>query len=580
MHLPVFLLSSIIAVFLLAPMASSGEFCPVSEIPISGGTVVSPVSASMTITGYIFPDEAGDDGFVKILANILHSYPCPLVICCDEKIELRDVLDIPEDREDIFRKYMRTEWRLQKMKNDISTRGSHTTTAEVEKIEQTKNEMEALEKQWKTEEQALTSQSSTMGESVRTEEECQRTWKDALDLIERESANYHVTPHKNFIEMAWGSQESIETMKGNLSKEVPPISFLATSPEQFLPMWQAVSGLSIEYDPVFLMKTKPFQNQAKDLSEIDMDGQEDETYESDEILTVTQTIPVEDFMDILAERVSCGARYEKGRWRIGDFPKVNRLSKLVRDLLNEIETSPFQSDPNSARDELKKLGLPALPFVLKEFEVAKGNYYDAIVDVLSSMDCPERDAAFLSKVHLGAESGEQFVENNWYAFQMIQTLARRGVRDVIPIIRKCAIHNWRTACEAKICLNNLDAPLPPTDPASLLIIGSTKEEGFKNPDLAEAKDILYAVLDQSRDNDEPLLLCEIKQEENGLVSFGGPLNEPGATWEVRIRWLTKEKVSVTKTFNGIPMGGGEHEGIVVKRNGRWLIIEWRQIWIG
>ncbi len=584
--------TTLVIVFALVTMASAEEFRPVGEIPLPETGIANPMTEKVEFITSITPDDGNGSGFVAALAGPLHSFPCPVVIWAAPDVQLKDLVRIPDDKEDADKEMDRFFWQIEKRTKDLHASGLIGTSTGDKIQEDILNDLKAnkekIEKDIDNEESK--SSAGEIVSSTRTNENCQesftKTWTDAFDTIQRQSSPYLVYQHKGFTEIAWGSKETIETHRRNMSKEVPPIALIATSPEQFLPMWQAVSGMELNYEVSLLKHLQPQEIKKEDdlpdsvvedsfKQEIEEERKE---YQGSEVFEVTHTASIQEFMENLALTMVGTAWQENGKWFVGECKDEQKLAKMVKDLLYELKKDPYEHGFGTAEERLKMIGLPALPYVLKEFETADLYYLNSLTVVLSTMDAPERDAAFLNKLRIGSATGDQFLEN-WYASSMMHTLAHRGVREVIPIIQKYATQNRRSNIDARICLNILDAPLPAADPASLLIIGSTQEEEFKKSDLAEAKEILYAAIDQCWDGTKPIRLCEIKRERKGVVSFGGPLSENGGTWEFRVGKPKKEKVSVSSTWYGGPAAAEGKEGIAELRNGRWLFIEWWMNWI-
>ena len=577
-----------VMVFMMVTIASAGDFRPVTEIPMPETGVIDPLAEKVEFETSITPDDGDGGGFIAALAGPLHRFPCPVVIWAAPEVKLKDLVAIPDDKEDAFKEMERFFWQVEKRTKELQASGLIGTSTGDRIQEGILNDLKArreeIEKDFDRVESVPASEEIVS--STKTNEGCQesftKTWADVLDTIKHQSAPYTVNQHKGFTEIAWGSKESIESFIRNKSKEVPPIAFIASLPEQFLPMWQTVSGLTIEYDPVLLEKPKLATEEKEDLPESvaeDMacgNEEEEKGYESDEVLTVTRTLPIQEFMDLLASTVGGAARYKNGIWKIGAFVGDATGERAVRNILAELKASPYGF--GTAEERLVKIGLPALPFILKEFETAEDYYLSALTGVLATMDAPERDAAFLSKLRIGSATGDQFLEDRFDS-TMMHVLAYRGVKEVIPIITKYATQDRRSNIDARICLNILDAPLPASDPASLLVVGSTQEEEFKKSDLAVQKEILFAAIDQCWDGQTPLRLCEIRRDEKGTVSFGGPRGEHGETWEFRIGKPVKDKVSVSHTWYDGPLAAEGHEGYAEKKNGRWLFTKWWMNWI-
>jgi hypothetical protein len=583
-----FTLQLIVALVLLplVQMASAGEFRPVTEIPMPGVPFVSPASEEMTSSSFITPGQGLKWGFPKTVANLLSIYPCPVVGFFDPSVEMNDVVNLPDNQENTFKKYMRAMWLSSKLYSELKASGQIGTPTGDKLMEQSNKKEADLEKAWKDEMEhekvsGLSDEKNniTGNESNSTP---RKTWKDTFEILKSVSSDYRIFSHKDFLEIGWGDSRSLDVMKANMAKEVPPITFICASIEQSLPMWQTVSGLTIDYDPVLLVKPKIATEEKEDLPESvaeDMTCGEEERekeYESNEVLTVTRTLPIQEFMDLLASTIGGAAKFENGRWKIGTFVGDATGERVIWNILAELKGSPYGF--GTVEERLVKLGLPALPFILREFESAEDYFLSALTGVLATMDAPERDAAFLNKLRIGSATGDQFLEDRFDS-TMMYVLAHRGVKEVIPIAQKYATQDRRSNVDAKICLNLLDAPLPQADPVSLLIVGITKEEEFRETELAEVKEILYATIDQCWDGTKPLRLCEIGKGEKGIASFGGPLGDHGGTWEIRVGKPEKERVSVALTWYTGPLAAAGYEGYAEKRNGRWLFTKWWMKWI-
>jgi len=588
---PISLLTILVfAGFCAFPTMSHAEFRPVSELPATTCAVINPVSTVVDFSTSITPPDGESGSFVESMAGLLRLFPCPVVCWSHPSVQLRELVEIPDDGESSFVEYSPAHWQDGTRTDEVEATGPVGTPTGEELSQSIQRDLDELRERLvanisESEQQSPTDEETLSTVSEHDDDAWNKTWKDVFESIERVSSDYRVIQRDGFTEIVWGATDAVNTIRKNMATEVPPIAFTAEKPTQFLSMWRAVSGMEFEYETSLATNLEPANDLKEDFPEsvspnwfcMEEDEEEDE-YRASEILTVTRTLPVAEFMDTLALTLGGSAWCENGMWRVGQFRQDEEGIRLILDLLKELKESPYDHGYGSAERRLKRIGLPALPEVLKEFEVAESYYYNSLAVVLSTMDSPERDAAFLSKLRLGAATGDQFLEN-WFGSTMMYTLARRGCKEVIPLIRQYALQDRRSATDARVCLNLLDAPLPSSDPASLLVTEGTGQAESQDPDLSEVVEVLYAALDQCWDSSRPLRLSEIEREKDGVISFTGSFGERGGTWMMRVGQPIRDKVAVYFTWYTGPLAAAGYEGRAEKRNGRWLFVRWWQSWI-
>ncbi len=117
-------------------------------------------------------------------------------------------------------------------------------------------------------------------------------------------------------------------------------------------------------------------------------------------------------------------------------------------LVRKIKRSPYGDGFDKAGRTLAARGNAALPLLLEELRGSTGMYPGCLINILTAIDAPERDAAFVEQLERLLHDKP---DNSTSA--MMRTLAARDTRAAIPILERLTEHNAQAVrSEARFAL--------------------------------------------------------------------------------------------------------------------------------
>lgn len=414
------------------------------------------------------------------------------------------------------------------------------------------------------------------------------TWNQVLLSLVPAISPYRATQHSMFTELVWAEPDQESEFRKKLSESVPPIVFLGNNPSEFLTMWHTLSGMEFRYDTALIKRSQSlYENWEQERSPFE---EEESEGELKAIMTVPESVPDSKFMGALASQFGGSARQEDNHWIIGEFKRDADGIALIRSLLSALKGKPFDHGFGEAETTLKKIGLPALPEVLEEYETAEDYHFNALTVILATIHSHERDEVFLKKLSEYLAGGGNLRDG--HVTTMVAALADKGNKAAIPTIEKLAGRGPAIRTQAVVALNVLDAPFPPREPASLVSIDQEALKMIETEGFKDSLEILHAAIDQcfAVEAEGQLVLSSAQRVSKSDrpssmtanvdgVKFAGTFADGKTTWAILMNEPGDAGVWVYATVRGGPLAGAGYEGRAKFRNGRWLFDKWWQTWI-
>lgn len=261
--------------------------------------------------------------------------------------------------------------------------------------------------------------------------------------------------------------------------------------------------------------------------------------------------------------------------------------KSSRELLNEIRESPYGFGHDvpaivlSSRPDAQKL-------ILEDFTGADDYFLWCLVNILSNMPSPQRDAAFKDMLIQKSKPTDDFLRDR-HIIPMMLSLAISKKLDSIPIISKYAANESEDLdirAHARIALNILGKPeIDNSSPFSFVF-----NEGISSKIKESVRDVYLEIF-----ND---LLChgllltytgtilgkgvfkvnEVKIQERE-IEFNGRLPDNAGTWRLIFGKEKEGRAPFYYYWYTGNVSAAGFLGVVQKKEGRWLCLFWRQMFI-
>jgi len=255
-------------------------------------------------------------------------------------------------------------------------------------------------------------------------------------------------------------------------------------------------------------------------------------------------------------------------------PKVQDKGHTAEKLIKRLKKDPYSYGYDKTGQTLTQRGVSVLPLLLKELDGATDYYRLSLINILSGIDAPERDAAFLKQLEKILREDRDFLADDT-ASTLMRTLARRKVSEAVPVMNQYLDAEGlekEFRIEARIALGRLGK----------LDMSSTPRPNYEiAPELSvDPEQQLVQLLDVLLQYElfrTPLKLTEIESAENQTTVFRGTIDE--GTWYVRFGEAQSGRVPFYYTWHTGPLASAGYIGVLEKVDNQWLVIFWQMIWI-
>jgi HEAT repeat protein len=216
-----------------------------------------------------------------------------------------------------------------------------------------------------------------------------------------------------------------------------------------------------------------------------------------------------------------------------------------------------------------------LPQLLKALPDSDSYFRICLVNLLSEIPDPQRDAAFVTLLEKILKEGDPDSFAVPAVEPAMRVLAARNVAAAVPVLRAYIDSEGieiELRAEARIALGRMGA----LDPGSIPNVPYEIESGLST----EGMDVQVAIL-------ALLLKYELVKAPLKLVEFeegGGPTKVlkgtiEGGTWYLRVGQEQGGRVPFYYNWHTGPLSAAGYTGVAKVRNGQWIVTDWRMMWI-
>jgi hypothetical protein len=215
-----------------------------------------------------------------------------------------------------------------------------------------------------------------------------------------------------------------------------------------------------------------------------------------------------------------------------------------------------------------------LPIVLEELKGAKDYYRICLLDILSTIHDPRRDAAFVAQLESLLTEEQDYLTDD-IAEPLMRTAGAQGIQDAAPILKKFLIaegFDAETRAEARIALGRMGV----LDPGSVPSLPYEKEVGLNMEGMGDHVALLEQLLKYELVM-SPLKLVEFETGDGPTKVLKGTIE--GGTWYLRVGQEQGGRVPFYYKWHTGPFSAAGYMGVAERKDGQWIVVYWRMMWI-
>ncbi|CAN5348975.1 hypothetical protein BH09SUM1_BH09SUM1_33780 [soil metagenome] len=253
-----------------------------------------------------------------------------------------------------------------------------------------------------------------------------------------------------------------------------------------------------------------------------------------------------------------------------------RSAARLEELLIKLRENPYQTN-GPVEVEITALGRPATARLLKELAVSSGYEYNDLIQILARIPSKKRDDAFIAELEKYTASKEEDFLDRQYVPALMDALADSENQKAISLIERMAkIERPGVSDKAQIALSRMGKPRPARDPALVWDAEGDAKARFGSKEIEEPQAIALAVLDQAL-FDKKVTVTRIEHSDSKGWVFSG--REAKGSWSIEIGSVKDNKVTVTTSYVCGGLCGEGNEIVLVRREGRWVVIKMTMTWV-
>lgn len=262
--------------------------------------------------------------------------------------------------------------------------------------------------------------------------------------------------------------------------------------------------------------------------------------------------------------------------------KIEVLEPKIRDvpiespenLARKLEDNPYRCKFDSASRELIRHGSKAVPYLIDELKQSSDYYRLCLIKILSEIPDSRVNAAFSEQLRGLLDVDMDFLADDMASI-MIRTLSRRGHSPVVDVLKQYLLKDDTPRylrSEVRVALSQLGHVNLQIVPDELYRVRVEDEHGIsEHVEVLEAL-IGYEVVRQ------PLVLRSIEESGSFVWLEGELCNSPGS-WRIKFETRQTGLVPFYYTWNGGELERAGYIGILVEKEGQWVMVFWRRLWV-
>lgn len=249
--------------------------------------------------------------------------------------------------------------------------------------------------------------------------------------------------------------------------------------------------------------------------------------------------------------------------------------RSTKKLLRALEEDPYDYGYCRTGRILASRGATILPQILKALPGSDSYYRICLVNLLSEISDPQRDAAFVALLEKILHEGDPDSLVAPAVEPAMRVLAARNVAAAVPVLRGYLETDGiegelRTG--ARIALGLMGA----LDPGSIPSVPYEKEAGLNVEGLGDQVALLELLLKYELIK-APLKLVEFEAGDGPTKVLKGTIE--GGTWYLRVGQAHGGRVPFYYNWHTGPLSAAGYTGVAEVRNGQWIVTDWRMMWI-
>lgn len=248
--------------------------------------------------------------------------------------------------------------------------------------------------------------------------------------------------------------------------------------------------------------------------------------------------------------------------------------RSTKTLLRALEEDPYEYGYCRTGRILASRGATILPQLLKALPGSDSYYRICLVNLLSEISDPRRDAVFVAQLESMLTEKPDYLTDD-IAEPLMRTAGTQGIQGAVPTLKKFLTaggFDAETRAEARIALGLMGA----LDPGSIPSVPYEKEAGLNAEGLGDQVALLELLLKYELIK-APLKLVEFEAGDGPTKVLKGTIE--GGTWYLRVGREQGGRVPFYYNWHTGPLSAAGYMGVVEVRNGQWIVTDWRMMWI-
>ncbi len=248
--------------------------------------------------------------------------------------------------------------------------------------------------------------------------------------------------------------------------------------------------------------------------------------------------------------------------------------RSTKKLLRALEEDPYDYGFSRTGRILASRGASILPQLLRALPGSDSYYRICLLNLLSEISDPRRDAAFVAQLEsLLTEKQDSLTDD--IAEPLMRTVGAQDIQDAVPILTKFLTAEGfdpETRAEARIALGRLGA----LDPGSIPTVPYEIESGLSMDEMDDLVALLALLLKYELVK-APLKLVEFEAGDGPTKVLKGTIE--GGTWYLRVGQEQGGRVPFYYNWHTGPLSAAGYTGVAERKNGQWIVVYWRMMWI-
>ena len=248
--------------------------------------------------------------------------------------------------------------------------------------------------------------------------------------------------------------------------------------------------------------------------------------------------------------------------------------RSTKTLLRALEEDPYEYGYCRTGRVLASRGATILPQLLKALPGSDSYYRICLVNLLSEISDPRRDAAFVAQLESLLTEEQDYLTDD-IAEPLMRTAGTQGIQGAVPILKKFLTaedFDAETRAEARIALGRMGA----LDPGSIPSVPYERETGLNTEGMGDQVALLELLLKYELIK-APLKLVEFEAGDGLTKVLKGTFE--GGTWYLRVGPEQGGRVPFYYNWHTGPLSAAGYMGVAEQKSGQWIVTYWRMMWI-